>query len=138
MPVSDATSRFWFTITVNNVAKAVRKDKTRCVVANALRSRKDVTDVLIGASVSTVTFTSGRVIRYTTPTILKDALNRWDKWGDWELPPGNYFLEVKDKPTAKYKKRTTTNKVAYYSTGRRRNPAPNPRHFEFLRKRAAA
>lgn len=135
--VLNAVSRLIFVITAGMIGKAVRYEKAKCVVALALKDRKDIADVLIGASVSTVTFTSGRVVRYRTPTILRDALNRWDRTGDWELPPGTYYLEVPAKPKTKYVKHKTANVVTFYTSGRRRRAARNPRHIEFLRKRAA-
>lgn len=138
MKVSEATCRLMFVISAGIINKAVRHSKGKCVVALALKSRADIADVLIGASVSTVTFTSGRVMRYKTPAILRDGLNRWDRTGDWALPEGTYYLEVPKKPIVKYTKHKSKNKVTVYANGRKHAPACNPRHIEFLRRKRAA
>lgn len=137
MRIAEATCRLMFVITASHIASAVRHCKEKCVLALALKGRKDVLTVLIGASVSTVTFTSGRVIRYKTPAILRDGLNEWDRTGDWCLPIGQYYLDVPDKkPTVK--KTKSKNAVSYYATGRKRVPARNPRLIEFARRKHAA
>jgi hypothetical protein len=128
-----------FVITLAHIAHAVRHSKGKCVVALALKGRTDIANVLIGASVSTVTFTSGRVVRYKTPAILRDGLNKWDRTGVWDLPVGKYYLDIPDKPpTVKYKKHKSKNKVTVYANGRKHAPAVNPRHIEFLRRKRAA
>lgn len=138
MLVIEATRRLVFEITAANVSKAVRYEKGKCVVALALKDRKDIADVLIGASVSTVTFTSGKIVRYRTPAILRDALNRWDRTGEWGLPVGKYYLEIPVKRIAVAAKKSPAKVVRFYSTGRKRVPARNPRHIHFLRRKRAA
>lgn len=139
MRVLEASCRLMFVITLAHIGNAVRHSKGKCIVALALKSRKDIADVLIGACVSTVTFTSGRVVRYKTPAILRDGLNKWDRTGDWSLPVGKYYLEVPNQPPAvKYKKHKSKNKITVYANGRKHAPAVNPRHIEFLRRKRAA
>lgn len=137
MKIRNAVHRLWFIILASHVAKAVRYDKKKCSVARSLKSRKDITDVIIGASVSTVTFTSGVTLRYRTPSILRDALNHWDRKGEWGLPAGEYYLDL-PKKTKKTKTTSKKKPVKFYTSGRRRLHARNPRHIAFLRQQRAA
>lgn len=137
MKVQDATRPLRFRITWKHVERAKQLDKKHCVVAQALKDHTDIKDVNIGATFATVEFTSGSVLRYKTPPVLRTGLNHWDKTNDWKLPEGDYALDVVPPSLTKeaIKERA---KVSVFKQSFKREKGKhtiNPRHIEFLRKK---
>jgi hypothetical protein len=148
MRTFEATESLAVNITQKHVklAKEHRHDKKYCVISQALRANKTVSDAVVGASITTVTFTNGRSVRYCTPPELKEGLTYWDRTGDWKLPVGTYHLEVPKKHQTRLAQRKA-NKifkerrekgVFIYMMGKTRKVAVNPRHIEFQRRSKAA
>lgn len=93
--VFDATTPITIVITENHVALAQPGEPGKCVVALAIKDRFG--DMLEGAEVgSNVTkiFTSDRIIRYRTPNTIKRQVPVFDKTEMWNLPSGEYTLQV--------------------------------------------
>src|SRR5688572_15748471 len=98
-----------FEITKKHVRLAKKCDATGCVVAQALlESVGEMLDhVAVGSNVTKVV-TDSRVIRYTTPTRLKEAIPHFDRTGEWKLAPGVYYLApyLKDSRHKEIKQKT--------------------------------
>lgn len=84
-----------FTIKQRDHENAKCGDPAECVIAQALL--RCVGEVFVGVQVGakvTKVITDTKVIRYGTPSKLKEALQKFDKTGIWKLPPGVYKLNV--------------------------------------------
>lgn len=94
--VRDAKIPLGFDIGPEAVSKAVCRDPLRCVIAEAMNmALGDMYDsVEVGPAVTKVFFPGGRIVRYRTPMVLKDALTRFDGTGKWGLPKGRYELQA--------------------------------------------
>ena len=96
--VEDATRRFVFEITKEDVKNAVPRNPERCVIRQAIHHTLPmITEIWVGASVTVLTVRETKTdefvkYRYGTPHILNVALNQFDQTGDWGLPPGIYYL----------------------------------------------
>lgn len=88
-----------FEITKKHVRLAKKCDATGCVVAQALLDAvgEMLDHVQVGSNVTKVV-TDSRVIRYATPTLLRQAIPDFDRTGEWKLQPGTYHLAPYSKP----------------------------------------
>ena len=86
-----------FEITKEDIKKAVCKDPSKCVVAQAIRRQFTMagegTGIEVGSNISKV-FIAGieTVFRFFTSGKLGDSLKEFDTTGKWPLPPGVYKL----------------------------------------------
>jgi hypothetical protein len=140
MKVLDAERSLKISIRTIHIKRAIQATKDNCVIAQSLKDRPDVVDVLIGSAVCQVEFTNGSILRYRTPKALRIGLNHWDKSGDWKLPEGEYFLEVIPPSQRKeaVKERAKVSVVSQVFKRTRKKHRINPRHIEFLRKKRVA
>jgi hypothetical protein len=93
LPVLESTSPYPFFIESEHVAAArkCQKDGSKCVIAQACKAAGDIKNAYIGAWVSYLVFEK-HIVRFKTPTVLRNALNRWDSTGQWDLTAGVYKL----------------------------------------------
>jgi len=102
MQVIDAKKRYKFFMD-NTVAQAAcPADANRCAVADAINSEclkqgKRVLTIQVGPQRTVVALAGGRIIRYTTPTILRKAIKVFDETHQWPLPSGYYSVEPLQK-----------------------------------------
>jgi hypothetical protein len=111
-----------FEITKKHVKLAKKCDATGCVVAQALLdSLGEMLDsVQVGSNVTKVV-TDSKVFRYTTPTMLKQAIPEFDRTGIWNLKPGTYHLAPYSKVNRhKEIKRETGGKLVKFTGGKRK------------------
>ena len=73
---------------------------TECVIAQALDQAipGGFSKVEVGARITKITCEATMtIVRYSTPAVLKSALQLFDKTKQWDLPPGTYKLYPLDK-----------------------------------------
>jgi len=82
-----------FEITKKHVRLAKKCDASGCVVAQAVLDAvgEMLDNVQVGSNVTKVV-TDNRVIRYTTPKSLREAIPHFDRTGEWKLKTGTYQL----------------------------------------------
>ena len=134
---------FTFQILEEDVQSAKQMDKNYCVIACALRGVPGVLSVEVGASTTLVTTHEG-IKRYVTPSVLRTALNTFDKSGQWALEPGIYHLNPpskslklekirEDAKTLRPDRRRNKAGVRYGATGRNTPRKINPRYIAHVR-----
>jgi hypothetical protein len=119
--IVNARTPLRFEITKKHVRLAKKCDATGCVVAQALLDSvgEMLEHVAVGSNVTKVV-TDSRVIRYTTPTLLKQAIPEFDRTGEWKLKPGVYHLAPYSKPNRhKEIKRETGGRLVKFSGTKR-------------------
>lgn len=150
--LTDAARKFVFEITNEDISKAQRYNKNYCAIARAVRATPGVIGVEVGAKTSRIRTSDGSVRRYMTPSQLALALTKFDKSGEWDLPPGVYKLNppppserleaIRDRvdnagKPGKFRKRRSRNaKGKLYGKTLRNTPHKlNPRVIEFAKMR---
>jgi hypothetical protein len=93
LPVEEANAPFRFDIDEKHIkaARGCQKDGSKCVVAQACKADRGIKAAYIGATKAYLVF-KHYIARFRTPAVLRDALNNWDKTGNWGLPTGSYKL----------------------------------------------
>lgn len=142
----EATEPLGFTIRDRHCKNAKKKSKSFCVVALALLENKQILSVVVGATVTLVTFVTGKVVRYRTPKELREGLISFDRTGKWNLPVGEYeFLPPKKYQTRKAQRKANLENrerrlagIVVYDMENKRSVVVNSRHMEFLRRQKAA
>lgn len=95
MKIVDAGRPLSFVITAAHIRRAKRRNPCECVVAQALKDKLGpLVKISVGAATTKV-YTGKKVVRYRTPDALRNALQRFDIHGKWDLDPGAYRLAVK-------------------------------------------
>jgi len=128
MRIIEPRTPLLFEITKKHVELA---DKHRgqpcfCVVAQALQEVPDAVAAVVHPYITNLMTGTGNVRRYLTPTVLREALDNWDKGNDWQLPSGEYFLEpvYNSKKVSVMRQEYKDRKSRGEFKGRKRNKCP--------------
>lgn len=114
--IRDSNVSLFITITLAHVKRAVCKDPTKCVVAQALMDyfHGMVSGFIVGSNITKLINIDSKICtRYTTSGALAKALVNFDKTKLWNLPPGVYEL----KPLSKSYRRPPRWKEMKHSGG---------------------
>lgn len=89
--LKDATLPLTFHISRKDVDTAERGNKNFCVIAQALRKVRGISECEVGSRTTRIRI-GNSTRRYITPENLRVALNTFDETGQWMLPEGEYRL----------------------------------------------
>lgn len=104
--LKDAETPIMFKIEQADIDKADCGDPNYCVVAQALmRAFGDFFEGVEVGSTCVHVITPGIIVRYATPNKIRRQIPVFDKTGKWDLPPGEYHLQVFKKPASRWDKK---------------------------------
>lgn len=94
--IQDSNVSLSIQITEEHVKKAVCKDPTQCVVAQALKQHFSgmLDGFIVGSNITKIFSIGGKTcVRYSTSGPLARSLKAFDETGLWNLTPGIYELK---------------------------------------------
>lgn len=104
---SEPRKRLMFEITQAHCEIAVQNDPCNCVIAQAFHDKfgDGLAAINVLPTRTKLIFSDGRIHRYCTPSVLRDALSEFDRTKHWNLPEGVYYLLPIPKSESADKKR---------------------------------
>jgi hypothetical protein len=149
---SEPRKKLMFEITPKHcsLAEGAQTDPCRCVIAQAFYDKfgENLASIQVLPTRTTLSFIDGRIHKYKTPQMLRDALTEFDATKHWKLPEGVYFLLPIPKTQRASRKREESRKrraagdpaynVKYELTGRGRPRQLNPRNITLRNMRKSA
>jgi hypothetical protein len=138
-PIVDASSNLSFDINSNHVKEAKPMCKRECVIAQALKGYPELHEVEVGASKTFLHFAT-KIVRYKTPTVLRDALRAFDATGDWKLKKGTRCRLLAPSPAEtlerqRVRQEATKNRRKAGTVAACKRRTMNPRYIAALKAR---